>query len=80
MPASETPRTRTGDAPESRPPPEERADWRREIGDDLRRPSFEVTYLEALSRRLRRVLDAATRLSGVTLALVHDGTYNPPTS
>lgn len=29
--------------------------WREEIGDDLRRPTFKVSYLEALARRIRRV-------------------------
>ncbi|WP_254769303.1 DUF2270 domain-containing protein [Salinilacihabitans rarus] len=29
--------------------------WREAIGDDLRQPTFKVTFLEALSRRLRRV-------------------------
>ncbi|QLG29816.1 DUF2270 domain-containing protein (plasmid) [Halorarum halophilum] len=29
--------------------------WREEIGDDLRQPTFKVSYLEALSRRIRRV-------------------------
>ncbi len=29
--------------------------WREEIGDDLRQPTFKVSYFEALSRRIRRV-------------------------
>lgn len=29
--------------------------WRKEIADDLREPTFKVTYFEALSRRVRRV-------------------------
>ncbi|QFU81762.1 DUF2270 domain-containing protein [Natronorubrum aibiense] len=29
--------------------------WREEISDDLRQPTFKVSYLEALSRRVRRV-------------------------
>ncbi len=29
--------------------------WREEMSDDLRRPTFKVSYLEALSRRVRRV-------------------------
>lgn len=31
------------------------SDWRREIGDDLRKPTLKVTVWEALSRRLKRV-------------------------
>ncbi|NKE37828.1 DUF2270 domain-containing protein [Natronococcus sp. JC468] len=34
---------------------EQHPDWRAEIGDDLRQPTFKVSYLEALSRRIRRV-------------------------
>ncbi|WP_433632370.1 DUF2270 domain-containing protein [Halomicrococcus sp. NG-SE-24] len=30
-------------------------EWRKELGTDLRRPTLKVSYLEALSRRLRRV-------------------------
>ncbi|WP_327050584.1 DUF2270 domain-containing protein [Halomicrococcus gelatinilyticus] len=30
-------------------------DWRSELGDDLRRPTVKVSYLEALARRLRQV-------------------------
>lgn len=35
--------------------PEQYPNWRKEIGDDLRQPTFKVSYFEALSRRLRRV-------------------------
>ncbi|WP_440767331.1 DUF2270 domain-containing protein [Natronorubrum sp. DTA7] len=31
------------------------SNWREEISDDLRQPTFKVSYLEALSRRVRRV-------------------------
>ncbi|WP_226043005.1 DUF2270 domain-containing protein [Natrinema sp. DC36] len=34
---------------------EHHPNWREEIGDDLRQPTFKVSYLEALSRRVRRV-------------------------
>ncbi|WP_306059207.1 DUF2270 domain-containing protein [Natronococcus wangiae] len=34
---------------------EQHPNWREEIGNDLRQPTFKVSYLEALSRRLRRV-------------------------
>lgn len=34
---------------------EQHPNWREEIGDDLRQPTFKVSYFEALSRRVRRV-------------------------
>ncbi|WP_137290329.1 DUF2270 domain-containing protein [Natronorubrum halophilum] len=34
---------------------EHHPNWREEIADDLRQPTFKVSYLEALSRRVRRV-------------------------
>lgn len=34
---------------------EQHPNWRQEIGDDLRQPTFKVSYFEALSRRIRRV-------------------------
>ena len=39
--------------------------WRAELGDDLRRPTFKVTYWEALSRRLRRIYYPLYLLLGV---------------
>ena len=39
--------------------------WRAELGDDLRRPTFKVSYWEALSRRLRRIYYPLYVLLGV---------------
>lgn len=36
------------------PEPEGNPDWLQQLGADLRRPSFHLTYQQALSRRLRR--------------------------
>lgn len=33
----------------------EHSRWREELSDDLRSPTFKVTFLEALSRRIRRI-------------------------
>ncbi len=41
------------------------AEWREELGDDLRRPMLKVTYWEALSRRLERVYFLLYLLLGV---------------
>jgi len=43
-------------------------DWRSELGDDLRKPTLKVTYLEALSRRLRQVYFPLYLLLGVAWA------------
>lgn len=40
-------------------------DWRAELGNDLRIPTFKVTYREALSRRLRRIYYPLYLLLGV---------------
>lgn len=39
--------------------------WREALGEDLRRPTFKVSYLEALSRRLRRIYYPLYALLGV---------------
>lgn len=39
--------------------------WREALGKDLRRPTFKVSYLEALSRRLRRIYYPLYVLLGV---------------
>ncbi|WP_262177986.1 DUF2270 domain-containing protein [Haloarcula laminariae] len=41
------------------------AEWRSELADDLRRPTFKVSYREALSRRLRKVYYPLYVLLGV---------------
>jgi len=43
-------------------------DWRSELGDDLRRPTVKVSYLEALARRLRQVYFPLYLLLGVAWA------------
>lgn len=40
-------------------------DWRKEVGNDLREPTFKVTYLEALSRRVRRVYGPLFTVVGI---------------
>lgn len=39
--------------------------WRAELGEDLRRPTLKVSFLEALSRRLRRIYYPLQVLLGV---------------
>ncbi|MCU4972532.1 DUF2270 domain-containing protein [Halobacteria archaeon AArc-m2/3/4] len=43
----------------------EHDDWREEMSDDLRYPTFKVSTLEALSRRLRRVYGLLLTVVGV---------------
>lgn len=43
----------------------EHVDWREEIEEDLRRPTFKITYREALSHRIRRVYGLLLALLGV---------------
>ncbi|WP_290809842.1 DUF2270 domain-containing protein [Halovivax sp.] len=42
--------------------------WREELSDDLRRPTFKVSALEALSRRIRRVYGLLFAVLGVAWA------------
>ncbi|WP_121821770.1 DUF2270 domain-containing protein [Halostella salina] len=46
----------------------EHADWRAELSDDLRNPTFKVTTREALSRRVRRVYGHLFAVLGVAWA------------
>ncbi|WP_135820418.1 DUF2270 domain-containing protein [Halostella litorea] len=46
----------------------EHADWRAELSDDLRNPTFKVTTREALSRRVRRVYGLLFTMLGVAWA------------
>lgn len=39
--------------------------WREEVGEDLRRPTFKVSFFEALSRRVRRVYALLFAIVGV---------------
>ncbi|WP_049920798.1 DUF2270 domain-containing protein [Halopiger djelfimassiliensis] len=39
--------------------------WREELGDDLRNPTFKVSFLEALSRRIQRVYGLLFAIVGV---------------
>ena len=43
----------------------EHARWRQELGEDLRLPTFKVTTIEALSRRLRRIYGLLFAVLGV---------------
>lgn len=40
-------------------------EWRKEIGDDLRRPTFKISYREALSGRIKRVYGPLLTIFGV---------------
>ncbi|WP_050050300.1 DUF2270 domain-containing protein [Halostagnicola sp. A56] len=44
----------------------EHANWREELGEDLRYPTFKVTLLEALSRRVRRIYALLFAVLGVS--------------
>ncbi|WP_440764562.1 DUF2270 domain-containing protein [Natronorubrum sp. DTA7] len=43
----------------------EHSNWREKLGDDLRSPTFKVSFAEALSRRLRRVYGLLFAVTGV---------------
>lgn len=43
----------------------EHPNWREELSDDLRNPTFKVSFLEALSRRLRRVYGLLFAVTGI---------------
>lgn len=47
----------------------EHEDWRRELAGDLREPTYKVTVLEALSRRLKRVYVLLFAVLGIAWAL-----------
>lgn len=64
------------------PEPGGNPEWLRQMGADLRRPSFHMTYSQALSRRLRRnygwiylVLALAWLLKTTTSRVSLDGNY-----
>ncbi|WP_224448704.1 DUF2270 domain-containing protein [Haloprofundus salilacus] len=44
----------------------EHSEWREELGRDLRYPTFKVTMLEALSRRIRRIYGLLFVIVGIT--------------
>lgn len=46
----------------------EHPNWREELSDDLRNPTFKVSYAEAISRRIRRVYGLLFAVTGIAWA------------